>query len=99
MFFHSLTLCAIVEHSRFWVQGVETSLTKQLNKNAYSQVVELDNKIGGKQVNSGRIGTCFFGRCGTRIGQSGDENYNLNAHGDCKPSLDENKTVNRRTEN
>ena len=81
------------------MQGVETSLTKQLNKNAYSQVVKLDSKIGGKQVNSGRIGTCFFGRCGTRIGQSGDENDNLNARGDCKPSLDENKTVNRRTEN
>ena len=81
------------------MQGVETSLTKQLNKNAYSQVVKLDSKIGGKQVNSGRIGTCFYGRCGTRIGQSGDENYNLNAHGDCKPSLDENKIVNRRTEN
>ena len=81
------------------MQGVETSLTKQLNKNAYSQVVELDSKIGGKQVNSGRIGTCFFERCGTRTGQSGDENHNLNARGDCKPSLDENKTVNRRTEN
>ena len=75
------------------MQGLETSLIIQLNKNAYSQVVELDSKIGGKQVNSGRIGTCFFGRCGTRIGQSGDENYNLNAHGDC------NKIVNRRTEN
>ena len=79
------------------MQGVETSLTEQLNKNAYSQVVKLDSKIGGKQVNSGRIGTCFFGRCG--IGQSGDENDNLNARVDRKPSLDENKTVNRRTEN
>ena len=70
------------------MQGVETSLTKQLNKNAYSQVVELDSKIGGKQVNSGRIGTCFFERCGNEIGQSGDENDNLNARVDRKPSLD-----------
>ena len=79
------------------MQGVETSLIKQLNKNAYSQVVDLDSKIGGKQVNSGRIGTCFFGRCG--IGQSGDENDNLNARADSKPSLNKNKIVNRRTEN
>ena len=81
------------------MQGVETSLTKQLNKNAYSQVVKLDSKIGGKQVNSGRIGTCFFGRCETRIVQSADENHNLNARVDSKPSLDKNKIVNRRTEN
>ena len=79
------------------MQGVETSITKQLNKNAYSQVVKLDSKIGVKQVNTGRIETCFFRRCG--IGQSGDENDNLNARVDRKPSLDENKTVNRRTEN
>ena len=70
------------------MQGVETSLIKQLNNNAYSQVVKLDSKIGGKQVNSGRIGTCFFGRCETRIGQSADENDNSSARNDRKPSLD-----------
>ena len=41
----------------------------------------------------------FFERCGIGIGQSTDENDNLNARADSKPSLNKNKTVNRRTEN